>query len=123
MAIKEIEWDEIKSIADRPDTGYARFAETKSKRIWFAEKKKGEVVAVGSLLMLSMPRLSNLFVVSECRGKGLGKRMIEARVDWARAHGFGAVDARTVKRGLFEACGFVATKEWKSGGWSMEKKL
>ena len=125
MPIQKCTWDEISFVADRPDTAKATpgFLPTKTERIWFSYKVNGDVAAVAALLLMARPRLSVVFVATEHRGKGLGKKMIDHCVAEARKSGHKSIDARSVKLSLFEACGFKPTKEWKSGGWSLERDL
>ncbi len=53
-----------------------------------------------------------MWVSPKCRGAGLGRRLVEAVVDWARAHGAARV-VLSVERGnagafrLYERCGFT----------------
>jgi ribosomal protein S18 acetylase RimI-like enzyme len=57
--------------------------------------------------------LFGMYVPGECRGAGVGRRLVEAALDFARARGTRVVqltvtDGNDAARGLYERCGFVA---------------
>ena len=67
-------------------------------------------------------RLSNVFVIPEYRGKGIAKKIVKAREDYAKIHGYKIIDTRTVKK-YYEALGYKVIKDYKVGGSWLEKVI
>jgi amino-acid N-acetyltransferase len=82
---------------------------------WFlVAEHQGRIVGCGSNVELA-PRLTelrSLAVTPECRGTGLGKRLVEALIAQARAAGYDQICALTLSEGFFNGCGFVTVDRW-----------
>ena len=82
---------------------------------WFlVAEQQGRIVGCGSNVELT-PRLTelrSLAVAPECRGTGLGKRLVEALIAKARAAGYDQICALTLSEGFFNGCGFVTVDRW-----------
>lgn len=54
-------------------------------------------------------RLRRLYVAAPCRGRGIGRELVEAAVESARAHGTRMLRVRAPAPawGFYEACGFL----------------
>lgn len=77
-------------------------------------EQAGQVVGCGSNVALT-PRLTelrSLAVVPELRGSGLGRQLVAALVEWARADGYDQICALTLSEGFFNRCGFVTVDRW-----------
>jgi ribosomal protein S18 acetylase RimI-like enzyme len=73
-----------------------------------------------------VPELS-IGVAPECRGRGIGTRLLEALVEAARDGGYRAVslsvEADNPARRLYERAGFVRVAEDDGGAWTMLREL
>ena len=82
---------------------------------WFlVAELQSRVVGCGSNVELT-PRLTelrSLAVAPECRGTGLGKRLVEALVANARAAGYDQICALTLSESFFNGCGFITVDRW-----------
>jgi amino-acid N-acetyltransferase len=82
---------------------------------WFlVAEQQGRVVGCGSNVELT-PRLTelrSLAVAPECRGTGLGKRLVEALIAQGRAAGYDQICALTLSEGFFNGCGFFTVDRW-----------
>jgi amino-acid N-acetyltransferase len=75
---------------------------------------EARVVGCGSLVRLTtgLTELRSLAVAAEWRSTGLGRRLVEALVEQARAAGFEQVCALTLVEGFFNKLGFVTADRW-----------
>jgi amino-acid N-acetyltransferase len=73
-----------------------------------------QVVGCGSLVRLTaqLTELRSLAVAAEWRSTGLGRRLVEALVEQARAAGFQQVCALTLVESFFNKLGFVTVDRW-----------
>jgi amino-acid N-acetyltransferase len=74
----------------------------------------GAVAGCGSLVELT-PRLTelrSLAVAPAYRGSGLGRRLVEALVAWAREAGYDQLCALTLQEGFFNTLGFATVDRW-----------
>ncbi len=74
----------------------------------------GQVIGCGSNVELT-PRLTelrSLAVAPTWRGNGLGRRLVAALVEKARADGYEQICALTLNEGFFNQCGFVTVDRW-----------
>ncbi|KAI9263251.1 acyl-CoA N-acyltransferase [Phascolomyces articulosus] len=78
-----------------------------------AEEKDGERVPVGTIRLLRLNervgQLGRLAVLSDARGLQLGKKLVYAMLEGAKAHGFKEVylEAQSDKRAFYEKFGWV----------------
>jgi amino-acid N-acetyltransferase len=72
------------------------------------------VVGCGSLVRLTagLTELRSLAVAAEWRSTGLGRRLVEALIEQARAAGFQQICALTLVEGFFNRLGFVTVDRW-----------
>jgi amino-acid N-acetyltransferase len=75
---------------------------------------EGQVVGCGSLVRLTagLTELRSLAVAAGWRSTGLGRRLVEALVEQARAAGFQQICALTLVEGFFNKLGFVTVDRW-----------
>ncbi len=82
---------------------------------WFlVAEQDGRIVGCGSNVELTpkLTELRSLAVVPELRGSGLGRRLVAALVEKARADGYDQICALTLNEGFFNRCGFVTVDRW-----------
>lgn len=83
-------------------------------RLYLARDAQGSLIGMGSLKRLGATgkgELKRLFVRPEARGTGLGRRLVQCRIDAAREMGINELLVDTLKanvemRGLYHAMGF-----------------
>ena len=87
------------------------------ERAWIAEQG-GQTVGAVFVLRKSarVAQLRLLYVEPAARGQGLGKRLVQECIDFARGKGYRRLSLWTNKgldaaRGIYEAAGFVLVKE------------
>ncbi|MBZ0288373.1 MAG: GNAT family N-acetyltransferase [Anaerolineae bacterium] len=93
---------------------------------WFAVTTDGEVVAGAGLWLMDWPAgymdwstyrgfIFNVYTNPEHRGKGLGRRVVGAALDWSTAQGIRVVSLHPSDAGkpLYEAMGFAQTNEMR----------
>lgn len=114
---------------------FARLPQTSADRAWIADR--GGVVVGSVFLMLEgneVGRLRLLYVEPSMRGQGLGRRLVDACIDGARAAGCARLDLWTndilsSARRIYETAGFrcIARKPHRSFGrdlvgedWSLD---
>jgi amino-acid N-acetyltransferase len=73
-----------------------------------------QIVGCGSLVRLTaqLTELRSLAVAAEWRSTGLGRRLVEALVEQARATGFRQICALTLVEGFFNKLGFATVDRW-----------
>jgi amino-acid N-acetyltransferase len=73
-----------------------------------------QVVGCGSLVRLTaqLTELRSLAVAAEWRSTGLGRRLVEALVEQARATGFAQICALTLVESFFNRLGFLTVDRW-----------
>ena len=108
----------------------ARFAleRTDRERLWIAERPEGPAAFAGCIAIVATadPREAQLrwFLVDpSARGLGLGKRLLDAAVAFARASGYESIHLWTVSAlpaaaRLYRAAGFAKVEE-KKGAWGV----
>jgi amino-acid N-acetyltransferase len=82
---------------------------------WFlVAAQGGRVVGCGSNVEMTpqLTELRSLAVAPECRGTGLGKRLVAALVSQARAAGYEQICALTLSERFFNNCGFITVDRW-----------
>ena len=118
---------------DAADTVYRRWArqQMKTKRLvgFILKDAKGRAVASGCIWLrpkqpglgnslLPNPYLLSMYTEPNCRGRGLGTRIVREAVRWCREHGYTRLilHASPQGRGLYRRLGFERT-------WEMRIKL
>lgn len=82
---------------------------------WFlVAEQDGRIVGCGSNVELTpkLTELRSLAVAPDLRGNGLGRRLVAALVEKARADGYDQICALTLNEGFFNECGFVTVDRW-----------
>ncbi len=74
----------------------------------------GRVIGCGSNVELTpqLTELRSLAVASEHRSTGLGRRLVAALIERARADGYDQICALTLSESFFNRCGFVTIDRW-----------
>ncbi len=74
----------------------------------------GRVIGCGSNVELTpqLTELRSLAVAPEHRSTGLGRRLVAALVERARADGYDQICALTLSESFFNRCGFVTIDRW-----------
>jgi GNAT superfamily N-acetyltransferase len=93
---------------------------------WLAEDSGGNVVAGGSVVILSRPShphhpglrradILNMYTEPAFRGRGIARRLLLIMIDWCRKQGFSWVSlhASNDGRSLYESLGFKPTTEMR----------
>jgi amino-acid N-acetyltransferase len=77
-------------------------------------EQNGRVVGCGSLVELTpqLTELRSLAVAADLRGTGLGRRLVAALIEKARAVGYAQLCALTLQEGFFNALGFATVNRW-----------
>lgn len=68
-------------------------------------------------------RMAHCFVTQGCRGQGMGKRLVKARVSYAEDNGYDAIDTYAFNPDLFSRLGFVELNKYDNGTYYMVKSL
>ncbi len=82
---------------------------------WFlVAEYDGQVIGCGSNVELTphLTELRSLAVAPAWRGSGLGRRLVTALVEKARADGYDQICALTLNESFFNRCGFVTVDRW-----------
>jgi GNAT superfamily N-acetyltransferase len=110
--------------------GIAEFSEVAEERVSFVAVEDGGFVGmVGGDLDEAgsgAARLVALWVERSARGRGVGRRLVEGVVDWARRRGAArielwVVDDNDAARALYERCGFTPTGREQAVPWAPER--
>jgi DNA-binding MarR family transcriptional regulator/GNAT superfamily N-acetyltransferase len=117
---EEYGWDEqIEALTAEIVAGFVRSNDPKRERCWIAERD-GE--NVGSVFLMretdEVARLRLLLVEPKARGLGIGARLVEETVRFARATGYYKITLWThavlvAARRIYEGAGFRLTHQWK----------
>jgi len=124
VTIQACDWADVQHIPAMYDTESALFMRRKTPETWFRAIMQGKTVGCACIFPLSKTkaRLSNLYVIPEYRGHGIGMRLVIAREMWARQNGFTVIETRT-KQNLHLKHGYRLIKQFKIGEKLLEKSL
>lgn len=77
-------------------------------------EQAGRIVGCGSNVEMTreLTELRSLAVAPEQRGTGLGRRLVDALIEQARADGYDQICALTLNEGFFNRCGFTTIDRW-----------
>jgi DNA-binding MarR family transcriptional regulator/GNAT superfamily N-acetyltransferase len=111
---QEYGWDETyEALAAEILAGFVRHHDPKSERGWIAERDEE---TIGSVFVMrgsdAVARLRLLYVEPTARGVGLGRKLVAAAVDFARAAGYRSLmlwtnDVLVPARRIYQAAGFI----------------
>jgi amino-acid N-acetyltransferase len=82
---------------------------------WFlVAEHEGRVIGCGSLVELTphLTELRSLAVTPEFRSYGLGRRLVQELVVWARDAGYAQICALTLVESFFNRLGFATVDRW-----------
>ncbi|TAJ69223.1 MAG: MarR family transcriptional regulator [Phenylobacterium sp.] len=114
---REYGWN-IEGVTARIVADFLDSFDTERERCWIAERD-GE--RLGSVFMVKegedVARLRLLLLEPEARGTGLGRRLVEACIDFARAAGYREIvlwthEKLTAARAIYASVGFKLEKTW-----------
>lgn len=114
---REYGWD-IEGVTARIVADFLEHHDPARSRCWIAERDGRRV---GSVFVLDdgegVARLRLLLLEPEARGSGLGRRLVEACIAFAREAGYREMvlwthEVLTAARGIYAATGFVLEKTW-----------
>ena len=117
---EEFRWDErLEALTAEIVAAFVRNHDPKRERCWIAERD-GE--NVGSVFLVretdEVARLRLLLVEPKARGLGIGTKLAEETVRFARAVGYRKITLWThavlvAARRIYEGAGFILTHQWK----------
>ncbi len=120
-------WDErLEALTAEIVAAFVRNYDAKRERCWIAERD-GE--NVGSVLLVKeseqVARLRLLLVEPQARGLGIGARLVEECVRFARDAGYGKItlwthSVLTAARHIYEQAGFKLVRSWKHNEFGKE---
>jgi GNAT superfamily N-acetyltransferase len=117
QALALAQQDELRGIDGRGDIGPARDARMfePPDGVFLVGREDGRAIVCGGICRFDETRaeLKRMYVVPDARGRGLGRELLVALEDEARALGYTGVVLETGERqqeavGLYEAAGYVA---------------
>lgn len=88
---------------------------------WYVALVKGKVVGCGAVTKIGrrVCRLCSAYVLPKYRGSGIGRRLVEFRINSAEAL---ILDVFAFRPPLFERFGFVPIRKYKIGTTYMRRK-
>jgi DNA-binding MarR family transcriptional regulator/GNAT superfamily N-acetyltransferase len=123
----EYGWDErLEALTAEIVAAFVRNYDAKRERCWIAERD-GE--NVGSVLLVKdseqVARLRLLLVEPQARGLGIGARLVQECVQFARTAGYGKItlwthSVLTAARRIYEQAGFELVETWKHNDFGKE---
>jgi DNA-binding MarR family transcriptional regulator/GNAT superfamily N-acetyltransferase len=124
---KDYGWDErLEALTAEIVAAFVRNYDAKRERCWIAERD-GE--NVGSVLLVKdseqVARLRLLLVEPQARGLGIGARLVQECVQFARTAGYGKItlwthSVLTAARRIYEQAGFELVETWKHNDFGKE---
>jgi DNA-binding MarR family transcriptional regulator/GNAT superfamily N-acetyltransferase len=124
---KDYGWDErLEALTAEIVAAFVRNYDAKRERCWIAERN-GE--NVGSVLLVKdseqVARLRLLLVEPQARGLGIGARLVQECVQFARTAGYRKItlwthSVLTAARRIYEQAGFELVETWKHNDFGKE---
>ena len=121
---QEYQWDErFEALVAEIAAKFIQNLDPKRERCWIAERE-GEIVGFVFLVkhMKTVAKLRMLLVEPAARGLGIGKRLVEECVRFARQAGYKKITLWTqsslrAARGIYEKAGFRLVKQKRHHSW------
>ena len=135
--VREEEWElardaRLRALTDSPSALLMTLAEEEGleegdwrervrptdERVWLAEEEDGRFLGIAVVAFPEPDRarawIFSTWVEPAQRGRGIGRELVEAALEWARARGAACAELEVnermeAARRLYESCGFVPT--------------